>query len=193
MKKLKLKDHLEEIKDLFLKQLFSLEMIAKQFNVSRQSIKKVLNANGIKTSYDATRPQCVCVTCGKEFVKTRALKRNQTGWNDYCSRQCYYKAIEGFGFPDNRVSRREARLKMAIQIIASLKLPAGSIIHHIDGNQANNDARNLILFASQSAHLRFHRFCPVEPTEIIFDGRIDSPEHRLSAREKVYTMLGRRF
>lgn len=193
MKRLKLKDHLEEIKDLFLNQLFSLEMVAQQFKVSRMSIKKLLNSVGVKTSYDATRPQCECAVCGKPFTKTRSRKRNQTGWNDYCSRQCYYKAIEGFGFPDNRVSRREARLKMAIQIIASLKLPEGSIIHHIDGNQANNDARNIILFASQSAHLRFHRHCPVEPTEIIFDGRIDSPEHRKQAREKVYTMLGQRF
>lgn len=193
MKKQRLQDHIEEIKDLFLNQLHSLEMIAQKFKVSRSGIKKILNANDVKTSYDATRPKCTCIACGKEFTKTRARKRNQTGWNDYCSRPCYYKSIEGFGFADNGPARRDARLKMAIEILGTLKLPAGAIVHHIDGNQTNNLPRNLILFVSQAAHLRFHRFCPVEPSELIFDGRIDSPEHRKEAQKRVYILLGQRF
>lgn len=193
MKKSLVKEQLSEIIDLFENKLHSLQMVATKFNCSRQYIKRLLNAQGISTSKERSRVKCQCVNCGKEFSKTRARKRNQTGWNDYCSKPCYYKSIEGFGSQDNRVLRNNARLKMAIQIIGCLKLPAGSIVHHIDGNQANNNASNLILFVSQAAHLRFHRFCPVEPTELIFDGRIDSPEHRASAREKVYTMLGQRF
>lgn len=30
-------------------------------------------------------------------------------------------------------------------------------VHHIDGNRANNDPSNLMLFESHAAHMRFHR------------------------------------
>jgi len=37
------------------------------------------------------------------------------------------------------------------------ELPSGSVVHHIDGNTKNNDLSNLILFAAQKDHLKWHR------------------------------------
>ena len=47
--------------------------------------------------------------------------------------------------------------------------------HHIDEVKTNNKLRNLILFATESAHQRFHSSPKkVKPEEIIFDGRNQS-------------------
>lgn len=193
MMKPNLKQNMAEIIDLFNNKFHSLQMIADIYKVSRQAVKKALNKAGISTTKERSNVLCYCVVCDKELKKTRARKRNQAGWNDYCSKACYYKYIEGAGFPENRTGRRDARFKMANFFIGTMKLPLGTVVHHIDGNQENNSASNLMLFVSQSAHIRFHRATPVEPSDIIFDGSIDSPEHRAAAREKVYTMLGQRF
>lgn len=35
-------------------------------------------------------------------------------------------------------------------------LPAGSVVHHIDGNGLKNELSNLMVFSSQADHMRFH-------------------------------------
>ena len=101
--------------------------------------------------------------------------------------------LQSSNYVEDAHSSHKARFKMAVGILGTIKLPAGSIVHHIDGNQANNNASNLILFNSQANHVRFHRNCPLAAGAIIFDGRIDSPEHRAHAKYIVDIMLGQRF
>lgn len=50
---------------------------------------------------------------------------------------------------------REHRLVMEKHI--DRKLSSKEVIHHIDGNKANNRIDNLLLFATQKEHQKFHR------------------------------------
>lgn len=36
------------------------------------------------------------------------------------------------------------------------ELKPGEVVHHIDGNKRNNNPENLIVFSSQSEHVKFH-------------------------------------
>lgn len=40
--------------------------------------------------------------------------------------------------------------------IIGRKLREGEIVHHIDGNRHNNSKENLMLFSSQSEHIKYH-------------------------------------
>ena len=83
------------------------------------------------------------------------------------------------------VGRFKARFVMCVVILAGNKIPRRAIVHHIDGNQLNNAPANLILFSSQHAHLQHHRNCTPDPDAFLFDGRLDSPQHRAAAIRKV--------
>ena len=50
-------------------------------------------------------------------------------------------------------------------------LKDNEVTHHINKNKKDNRAINLMVFASHSAHTRFHAGIPVKSHEIIFDGR----------------------
>lgn len=47
------------------------------------------------------------------------------------------------------------------RVVAELKigrkLKCGEVVHHIDGDRRNNDPDNLMVFASQSEHLEWHK------------------------------------
>src|SRR5579862_7979123 len=36
------------------------------------------------------------------------------------------------------------------------RLPAGAVVHHVDGNPANNAAKNLVICPNQAYHLLLH-------------------------------------
>lgn len=44
-------------------------------------------------------------------------------------------------------------------------LPPGFVIHHLDENQENNHYHNLVIFPSQSQHLRYHQRQLATPTQ----------------------------
>ena len=135
--------------ELFEKDLYSLQMIGDFFNCSRQAVKKWLNKKGIDTSYHA--PIVECSECGKSFKKSRSNFRIRR--KHYCSIKCYHKALENSEYYYNRQGMREAR-KMVSYFFP---LSENNIVHHIDGDNLNNDPVNLIVFKNQSDHIRWHR------------------------------------
>jgi len=53
------------------------------------------------------------------------------------------------------LGRHEHRVVAEMTLGRSLR--KGEVVHHIDGNKRNNAADNLMIFASQAEHARFHQ------------------------------------
>ena len=140
----------EEAVEFWEKYHFSLQMIAEVFGVSRQAVKKYLNRRGIDTGRNGG-VEVECDSCGLVFKKARSNVRNCL--KHYCSTQCYVKAIKKSGYIENRHSCRKAR-HVVRQFLGLLP---ENVVHHIDSDQANNDPSNLMVFANQSDHMRWHR------------------------------------
>jgi len=130
-----------------------------------------------------------CLTCNKEFyVKPYRIKE---GFGKYCGRKCqpsptkgnYYKGgitiHEGYclintpNHPNAMTNNYIKRCRVIIEKELKRFLKKTEIVHHV--NKIKNDDRieNLIVFSSQSAHIRFHKSPDnIETSEIIFDGRL---------------------
>jgi hypothetical protein len=141
----------EKAKELWAN-MYSLQMISDEIGFSRQGIKKALNLAGVDTSKDATWQNLECPQCGEMFKKSRALTRNHPG-KMYCNSKCYYDSIHNPNFVQWRHGTRIAR-----DVISEyMDIPDMAVAHHEDGNERNNDVRNLMLFANQSDHGKWHR------------------------------------
>ena len=133
--------------ELWFKDLQSLQMIGDFFGVTRQAVKKWLNARGIDTG----KWEVVCEGCGEVFWRHRYQIR-KTRLN-YCSSKCYYEALHNLGYTENRNGQREAR-----RVVKEFfPLAEGHVVHHIDGNTLNNEVSNLMVFKDHSDHMRWHR------------------------------------
>lgn len=131
-------------------ELYSLQMIADVFNVTRQGVKKYLNRHGIDTR--KRKWVVVCNQCKKDFEKHRCqIRKNRF---NYCSQVCYVKSMENPDYFENRQGQRNAR--QAVRDCGYYLL-WGEIVHHKDSNTTNNEPSNLMVFASPSDHMRWHR------------------------------------
>lgn len=77
--------------------------------------------------------------------------------------------IKGHPF-SSRNYVREHRLVVERQLGRYLK--QDEVVHHIDGSKQNNSISNLMVFSSNSAHIRYEGGGKVQPSEIVFDGTI---------------------
>ena len=94
----------KQIIEMYVSKHLSLSKIAKELNVSRQAIYKVLKKEGIDTSKEnACNVNVICSWCNKPFVmeRNRYLRIKH---NCYCSEQCYcdYMRELGKGYIYNR-------------------------------------------------------------------------------------------
>lgn len=167
-------------------------IVAKQFGkkYSRTWITKVLNKYNVDTRKGfGTRVEKKCFMCDKPFTVNRARHHAQSG-NFYCSKECWYKSLYFENSVDDRRGRDKGRVILANAILETIKLPARSVLHHSDHNQANNTAKNLILFIDQATHMKYHRNCPFDHDNILYDGSYDSPEYRKQCALRIKKMLG---
>lgn len=133
---------------LFNEKLYSLRMIANKLGVTPMGVKKFLNRNGIDTK---KRKWVVrCDECGKEFLKHRCQIRENE--ENFCSRECYFVHRHNPTAIIHRQSMRQAR--RIVERFFDLKI--GHVVHHVDGNDYNNNPKNLWVFENNSDHTKFH-------------------------------------
>lgn len=154
----------EKIVKLFTQDHLTYRQIAAIVGRSHSRIGQILKEEGIDPT-DGTWVDVTCYMCSNPFKQERSRVRKSS--RNYCSRECYYVARKTTNYkPDYRGQR------MARKVVSRLfALPPGSIVHHEDGDNNNNDPRNLKVFASHSDHLKYHH--GINRPEPIWDGSKD--------------------
>lgn len=147
---LSIEDRAEVIR-LYVEELIPMARLAKQYCISRQAIHKLIRKAGVNI-LAASKITTVCKQCNRPVTKVRCQFRNTN--SIFCSRQCYYEWLRsGNQYIEDRPGSRQSRKIVA----AVFDLQSGNIVHHIDGNQANNSLDNLLVFKNQGDHVRHHR------------------------------------
>jgi hypothetical protein len=120
-----------------------------------------------------------CGICGKEIVVMRSrLSRNK---NNFCSKKCFWKHEEKskigekYHWKGGRYLSRGYYLiykkehpncnsdgyvlehRLMVEGKIGRYLEKNEVVHHIDGNKKNNDISNLMLFKSNSEHIKHHQ------------------------------------
>ncbi len=134
--------------DLWYK-LYSLQMIADVYGVSRAGVKKFLNRHGVDTR--KRKFEVICNQCNEAFLKQRCqIRANRF---NYCTSVCYIESMRNPEYNPNRQGQVVAR-----RLVKSLfPLDPENIVHHKDGDTANNDPANQMVFRNHSEHMRWHR------------------------------------
>lgn len=142
--------------DLYTKDHKTMQEIANMAGVSKTAVYKRLKKANIK-AYEGEWINKNCKNCGKQFRITRSRQKQQTG--HYCSTDCYYDFVTVKGSFIDRYGGYKARIKVR----EVFDLQSKHVVHHIDGDQRHNELCNLMVFASQSDHLIYHRTGNIEP------------------------------
>lgn len=142
----------ENLEQMYLKQHLTMEEIGKIYNLTRQGIFYRLKRFKIdRTSAERFNIKCMLPDCSNIFSITR--KRFKTSQSSFCSMVCYHKSRN----PNYKQWRQGLRIarKLMSEYIGRPLFPS-EVVHHIDGNHANNNINNLKLFSSNSEHLKHH-------------------------------------
>lgn len=132
--------------------------IAKQYGVTRQGIHKVLKRAGVDTTKHRIR--VTCYSCGVEVLRHRCQIRNRKRL--FCSEDCYHTFLGAI--TENTYKPWRQGQRVAREVISGVfDLLPGHVVHHIDNNNWNNGLDNLIVFANQGDHIRFHRGFEAHP------------------------------
>ncbi len=130
--------------------LWSMQEIANLLHVSRNAVFKILKSHGVDTSKRTI--EVSCTTCGNAIFRNRKRVRLQR--NHFCSQDCYTSFLNAgkSGYDEYRNSGRIAHAVVS----KYFKLLPGHIVHHKDSNRYNNQIDNLMVFANQGDHIRYH-------------------------------------
>ena len=134
-------------------------LIAERMGVTRHAVWRRLRSAGVDTSKGGRNLQreVVCTWCDRDFRMNRARYRERLKLGRFfCTRECYIQWVkhQGSDYSVSRYGQRAARREVERYYG---ELPGGSVVHHIDKVCINNDKWNLILFASHSDHMKWHR------------------------------------
>lgn len=144
--------------------LTSMIELAKKYNVTRQTIHKILKRHEV----DTTNRQITvsCKVCGTLVKRHKSRIRKQL--NHFCTHACWIAFLQA-GHPGtgpytlNRHAMRQARKKVE----RYYDLQPDHIVHHEDRDTNNNSLYNLKVFACPGDHVRYHRGFDVNP---LWDG-----------------------
>jgi biotin operon repressor len=147
-----------EVKRLYEEEGLSCGMIAEAYGISRVAIWKQLRSMEVdtrKVGVNINR-SVECSYCGGFHIKKRAYWRERKLDRYFCSRDCYIHWVKDNGrhYKPSRYGQRAARRKM-VGILG--ELPDGAVVHHEDGDCLENYEWNLIVFATHSDHMMWHR------------------------------------
>ena len=137
------------------KDLYTLQMVADFFSVSRTGIMKYLRRHGVDTSAGG-RVEVTCSYCGVKFKKFRAYARKRR--KHYCCDDHYWRSLYNPGYNPNRQGQINAR--KVVKYVFPLDID--QVVHHDDGDTTNNDYGNLRVFKNHADHMRWHRLGGVE-------------------------------
>ena len=143
------KPDVQDVVFMYTEHHWTMDEIGRFYGITRQAIYRYLKKAGVK-SEQGEHVNVVCIVCDKEFTVTR--KRYHKTKRYHCSKECYTITRINPDFVSWRQGSRIARL------IVSQYFPLEDehIVHHKDSNQRNFKIDNLMVFANQSDHLKYH-------------------------------------
>ena len=140
----------DTLKALYIDNHLTMQQIGNKYGVTRACVSRLVKNYGIDASF-AESFFINCAVCGVEFRIYR--KRYNKARVKYCSVACYHKHRQ-HNYQGNRQGQRTGRAAMERHL--NRKLKKGEAVHHIDGNCLNNNIDNLLLFPSNSEHIKHH-------------------------------------
>jgi predicted DNA-binding protein YlxM (UPF0122 family) len=150
--------------------------LAEQYAVSRQAIHKLLKNAKIDTTKH--KIQVSCTNCGKTLHRWKMnIRRNK---HHFCDVECY-RLFKEAGLP-TLYSRQGSNIARSV-VSQYFALQSEHRVHHKNKNQFDNSIENLMVFANQGDHIRFHNRFDVNP---IFDGSETLSNARLSLTNPHY-------
>lgn len=123
--------------------------IATRYGVTRQRIDQIRAASGCTARKLGVKRRCA--QCRKCVYKQRS-RADRTA-RSFCSQRCYMRFIARPEYEQNRQGQRQARALVRSWFL----LRDEHVVHHVDGDNTNNGLSNLMVFASQGDHMRWHR------------------------------------
>jgi DNA-binding transcriptional regulator LsrR (DeoR family) len=130
----------------------SRQAIASQLNVSRQRIHQ-LTAH-LPSHRKGVRLTCSLPTCSRVFYVSPSRVKGDPSSRHFCCAEHFY-AYRPTVNPRYRQWRHGCRLARA-EVAKHFALQPEHVVHHLDGDQKNNDPSNLAVFASQADHIAYH-------------------------------------
>ena len=107
----------------------------------------------------------ICEWCGDDFYRDGPLNKHKHP-HRFCSRHCWVqdKRKDGEGYLDEqgyiqvwKGPRRTRQHRRVFEEAIHRNLTSEEVVHHIDGDGANNSLDNLWMFESSAKHMAFHR------------------------------------
>lgn len=123
----------------------------------KQYAKEWNSKNRERRNALARRVKLICEKCRQYYKGFRKTQR-------FCSRKCMGKAWS-IPYPQSKgyrrkwiscIQRKIPEHRYIMEQYLGRKLSNKEVVHHIDHNRKNNSIENLVLFPSNSAHIKFH-------------------------------------
>lgn len=148
--------------DAYTQQLIPMIELAKQFNITRMGIWKILKTAGINTTKAAAHIPTKCSHCGNDITVVRCNFKKRL--NNFCSSTCYFAYLNRHELKNPLITYRHGmRLARAAIEGTGYVIPPGAVVHHEDRDNTNNELSNLKVFSCQGEHVRYHRGFSVVP------------------------------